>query len=52
MKSAIGGSISPHDEPSTSRWAGSGLVFEDEGEHELKGVAYGWHLNPVVGQTA
>ena len=24
--------------------AGSGLVFEDAGEHDLKGVADRWHL--------
>jgi class 3 adenylate cyclase len=29
--------------------AGSGLVFEDAGEHELKGVPDRWHLYRVVG---
>jgi class 3 adenylate cyclase len=29
--------------------AGSGLVFEDAGEHELKGVPDHWHLYRVVG---
>jgi hypothetical protein len=29
--------------------AGSGLVFEDRGEHKLKGVPDGWHLYRVVG---
>ena len=29
--------------------AGSGLVFEDAGEHELKGVPDLWHLYRVVG---
>jgi class 3 adenylate cyclase len=29
--------------------AGSGLVFEDAGEHELKGVPEPWHLYRVVG---
>ena len=28
--------------------AGSGLVFEDAGEHELKGVPDRWHLYKVV----
>jgi class 3 adenylate cyclase len=28
--------------------AGSGLVFEDFGEHELKGVPDRWHLYRVV----
>jgi pimeloyl-ACP methyl ester carboxylesterase len=28
--------------------AGSGLVFEDAGEHELKGVPDRWHLHRVV----
>jgi class 3 adenylate cyclase len=28
--------------------AGSGLVFEDEGERELKGVPDPWHLYRVV----
>jgi class 3 adenylate cyclase len=28
--------------------AGSGLVFEDAGEHELKGVPDRWHLYRVV----
>ena len=27
--------------------AGSGLVFEDAGEHELKGVPSSWHLYRV-----
>jgi len=31
--------------------AGSGLVFEDAGEHELKGVPDGWHLFRVMGST-
>ena len=30
--------------------AGSGLVFEDAGEHELKGVPDRWHLYRVVGR--
>ena len=29
--------------------AGSGLIFEDAGEHELKGVPDRWHLYRVVG---
>jgi len=29
--------------------AGSGLIFEDSGEHELKGVPDRWHLYRVVG---
>jgi class 3 adenylate cyclase len=29
--------------------AGSGLVFEDAGEHELKGVPDRWHLYRVAG---
>jgi class 3 adenylate cyclase len=29
--------------------AGSGLAFEDAGEHELKGVPDRWHLYRVVG---
>ena len=29
--------------------AGSGLVFEDRGEHELKGVPDRWHLYRVAG---
>jgi class 3 adenylate cyclase len=29
--------------------AGSGLMFEDAGEHELKGVPDRWHLFRVVG---
>lgn len=29
--------------------AGSGLTFEDAGEHELKGVPDRWHLYGVVG---
>jgi class 3 adenylate cyclase len=29
--------------------AGSGLVFEDAGEHELKGVSDRWHLYRVLG---
>jgi class 3 adenylate cyclase len=29
--------------------AGSGLVFEDRGEHELKGVPDRWRLYRVVG---
>ena len=28
--------------------AGSGIVFEDQGEHELKGVPDGWHLYRVT----
>ena len=28
--------------------AGSGLVFEDAGEHELKGVPHRWHLYRVL----
>ena len=28
--------------------AGSGFVFEDAGEHELKGVPDRWHLYRVV----
>ena len=28
--------------------AGSGLSFEDAGEHELKGVPDRWRLFPVV----
>jgi hypothetical protein len=29
--------------------AGSGLTFEDSGEHELKGVPACWHVYRVVG---
>jgi class 3 adenylate cyclase len=29
--------------------AGSGIRFEDRGEHELKGVPGSWHLYSVVG---
>ena len=29
--------------------AGSGLTFEDSGEHELEGVPDRWHLDRVVG---
>jgi class 3 adenylate cyclase len=29
--------------------AGSGLVFSDRGEHELKGVPGSWHLYSVDG---
>ncbi len=29
--------------------AGSDLVFEDKGEHELKGVPHRWRLYRVVG---
>jgi hypothetical protein len=32
--------------------AGSGLMFEDAGEHELKGVPDHWHLYRVVGGRA
>ena len=32
--------------------AGSGLVFEDGGERELKGVPGRWHLYRVVNETA
>jgi class 3 adenylate cyclase len=28
--------------------AGSGLAFEDAGEHELKGIPDCWHLYRVV----
>ena len=31
--------------------AGSGLEFEDAGDHELKGVPDRWHLYRAVGQT-
>jgi class 3 adenylate cyclase len=30
--------------------AGSGLTFEDAGEHELKGVPDRWHLYQVVSE--
>jgi class 3 adenylate cyclase len=30
--------------------AGSGLTFEDAGEHELKGVPERWHLYRVVSE--
>jgi class 3 adenylate cyclase len=29
--------------------AGSGLVFEDAGEHDLKGIPDRWHLYRVAG---
>jgi class 3 adenylate cyclase len=29
--------------------AGSGLTFEDAGEHELKGIPEQWRLYSVVG---
>lgn len=32
--------------------AGSGLAFEDAGEHELKGVPYRWRLYRVVGRQS
>jgi class 3 adenylate cyclase len=32
--------------------AGSGLTFEDAGEHELKGIPDRWHLYRVVDQTS
>jgi class 3 adenylate cyclase len=32
--------------------AGSGLVFEQAGEHELKGVPERWHLYRVVSEPA
>jgi pimeloyl-ACP methyl ester carboxylesterase len=32
--------------------AGSGLVFEDHGEHELKGVPDRWHLYAVANERA
>jgi class 3 adenylate cyclase len=32
--------------------AGSGLTFEDSGEHELKGVPDRWHLYRVVSGRA
>jgi class 3 adenylate cyclase len=32
--------------------AGSGLVFEDRGVHELKGVSDEWHLYAVAANTA
>jgi len=32
--------------------AGSGLVFEDAGEHELKGIPDRWHLYRVTGSPA
>jgi hypothetical protein len=32
--------------------AGSGLTFEDAGEHELKGVPDRWHLYRVVSGQA
>jgi class 3 adenylate cyclase len=32
--------------------AGSGLMFEDAGEHELKGVPDPWHLYRVLGSSA
>ena len=32
--------------------AGSGLGFEDDGEHDLKGVPERWRLYRVVGETA
>jgi len=32
--------------------AGSGLVFEDHGEHELKGVPERWHLYAVASERA
>ena len=32
--------------------AGSGLVFEDAGEHELKGVPDRWRLYRVLSESA
>lgn len=32
--------------------AGSGLEFEDAGEHELKGIPDRWHLYRVVGEDS
>jgi class 3 adenylate cyclase len=31
--------------------AGSGLTFEDRGEHELKGIPDHWHLYGVVSES-
>jgi len=28
--------------------AGSGITFEDRGEHQLKGISDAWHLHRVV----
>jgi len=35
--------------PDEREIAGSGLVFEDAGEHELKGVPDRWRLYRVIG---
>ena len=32
--------------------AGSGIAFEDAGEHELKGIPNRWHLYRVHGARA
>jgi class 3 adenylate cyclase/pimeloyl-ACP methyl ester carboxylesterase len=54
---SIGARVMAHAEPSEvlvsqtvkDLVAGSGLTFEDAGEHELKGVPDRWHLYRVVG---
>src|SRR6266508_2124074 len=57
---SIGARVASNAEPSevlVSRTvkdlvAGSGLAFEDRGEHELKGVPDRWHLYRVVDRLA
>jgi class 3 adenylate cyclase len=56
---SIGARVASNAEPSevlVSRTvkdlvAGSGLAFEDRGEHELKGVPDRWHLYRVVDRS-
>ena len=47
----IGSIAAPSEVWSPTPWgrlAGSGLTFEDAGEHELKGVPDRWHLYRAV----
>ena len=34
--------------PGAATWPGSGLRFEDRGEHQLKGIPDEWHLFALV----
>ena len=54
---SIGARVAAHAAPSEilvsqtvkDLTSGSGVVFDDAGEHELKGVPDRWHLYRVVG---
>ena len=47
---ALAGAVGdPRDSTVKDLVGGCGLVFEDAGEHELKGVPDRWHLYRVVG---